>query len=242
MKSRAPIAPIAVVGLGGIFPEAPNLDRFWANIAAGVDAAREVPSDRWVLDAARAYDSEVGRADKVYSTRGCFIEDFHLDMRDLDLDPDVVAALDPLFHLALHAGRQAVEDAGLAKDCRERVGVIIGNIALPIDNSSKMAREILGQTFDEVTGSQITTSPGRTHPLNRYVAGLPGGVIAKALGRGGVTPSTHSCRALEFLETYPPRPSDCRPAGVRNTATAIAVSPWPTSSACRDTQAWNRQR
>ena len=185
MKSRPPIAPIAVVGLGGIFPEAPNLDRFWANIAAGVDAAREVPSDRWVLDAARAYDSEVGRADKVYSTRGCFIEDFHLDMRDLDLDPDVVAALDPLFHLALHAGRQAVEDAGLAKDCRERVGVIIGNIALPIDNSSKMAREILGQTFDEVTGSQITTSPGRTHPLNRYVAGLPGGVIAKALGLGG---------------------------------------------------------
>ncbi len=186
MKSRA---PIAVVGMGGIFPGAANLDRFWANIAAGVDASREVPSGRWVLDPASAYDPEVGRADKVYSTRGCFIEDFHLDKRDLDLDPDVVTALDPLFHLALHAGRQAVEDACLDKDSRERVGVIIGNIALPTESSSNIARKILGQTFDEITGSRIASSSsgasGRTHPLNRYVAGLPGGLMAKALRLGG---------------------------------------------------------
>ena len=183
MSSRA---PIAVVGMGGIFPGAPNLGSFWANIAAGVDASREVPPHRWILDAARAHDSEIGRADKVYSTRGCFIEDFHLDMRDLDLDPEVVARLDPLFHLALHSGRQAVTDAGLSEDSRERVGVIIGNIALPTDSSSKMAREILGPTFDEITGSRIAASEsGRTHPLNRYVAGLPAGVMAKALGLGG---------------------------------------------------------
>ena len=178
--------PIAVVGMGGIFPGAPDLDRFWANIAAGVDASREVPPDRWVLDSARAHDPEVGAADKVYSTRGCFVEDFHLDMRDLDLDPDVVAALDPLFHLALHACRQAVEDAGLGKGSRERVGVVIGNIALPTDSSSNIAREILGRTFDESTGNRMASGElGRTHPLNRYVAGLPAGVMAKALGLGG---------------------------------------------------------
>ena len=183
MKS---LAPIAVVGMGGIFPGAPDLDRFWANIAAGVDASREVPPHRWVLDSARAHDPEIGRADKVYSTRGCFIEDFHLDLRNLDLDPDVVAALDPLFHLALHAGRQAVTDAGLSEDSRERVGVIIGNIALPTDSSSKIAREILGQTFDEIADSRIASGePGHTHPLNRYVAGLPAGVMAKALRLGG---------------------------------------------------------
>ena len=179
-------SPIAVVGMGGIFPGAPDLDRFWANIAAGVDASKEVPPHRWVLDPARAHDSAIGAADKVYSTRGCFIEDFHLDMRNLDLDPDVVAVLDPLFHLALHAGRQAVEDAGLSAASRARVGVIIGNIALPTDSSSKIAREILGQTFDEATGSRISSGqPEPTHPLNRYVTGLPAGVLAKALGLGG---------------------------------------------------------
>ena len=179
-------SPIAVVGMGGIFPGAPDLDRFWANIAAGVDASKEVPPHRWVLDPARAHDSTIGAADKVYSTRGCFIEDFHLDMRNLDLDPDVVAVLDPLFHLALHAGRQAVEDAGLSAASRAGVGVIIGNIALPTDSSSKIAREILGQTFDEATGSRISSGqPEPTHPLNRYVTGLPAGVLAKALGLGG---------------------------------------------------------
>ena len=188
-------SPIAVVGMGGIFPGAPDLDHFWANIAAGVDASREVPPHRWVLHPARAHDPEIGAADKVYSTRGCFIEDFHLDMRNLDLDPDVVAVLDPLFHLALHAGRQAVEDAGLSEASRARVGVIIGNIALPTDSSSKIAREILGQTFDEATGSRTSSglapgqgpgrAPGRAHPLNRYVTGLPAGVMAKALRLGG---------------------------------------------------------
>ena len=49
-------SPIAVVGMGGIFPGAPDLDRFWANIAAGVDASKEVPPHRWVLDPARAHD------------------------------------------------------------------------------------------------------------------------------------------------------------------------------------------
>ena len=180
-------SPIAVVGMGGIFPGAPDLDRFWANIAASVDASREVPPHRWVLHPARAHDPEIGAADKVYSTRGCFIEDFHLDLRNLDLDPDVVAVLDPLFHLALHAGRQAVEDAGLSEASRARVGVIIGNIALPTDSSSKIAREILGQTFDEATGSRTSPglAPGQAHPLNRYVTGLPAGVLAKALGLGG---------------------------------------------------------
>ena len=177
---------IAVVGMGGIFPGAPDLDRFWANIAAGVDASREVPPHRWVLRSAQAHDPEIGAADKVYSTRGCFIDDFQLDMRHLDLDPDVVAVLDPLFHLALHAGRAAVEDAGLSEASRARVGVIIGNIALPTDSSSKIAREILGQTFDEATGSRTSSEqPSRVHPLNRYVTGLPAGVLAKALGLGG---------------------------------------------------------
>ena len=180
-------SPIAVVGMGGIFPGAPDLDRFWDNIAASVDASREVPPHRWVLRTAEAHDPEIGAADKVYSTRGCFIEDFHLDMRNLDLDPDVVAALDPLFHLALHAGRAAVEDAGLSEASRARVGVIIGNIALPTDSSSRIAREILGQTFDEATGSRTSSGqqPGQAHPLNRYVTGLPAGVLAKALGLGG---------------------------------------------------------
>ena len=43
------LSPIAVVGLGGLFPQAPDLDTFQHNIQARFDASRAVPPGRWVL-------------------------------------------------------------------------------------------------------------------------------------------------------------------------------------------------
>jgi acyl transferase domain-containing protein len=47
---------VAIVGIGGIFPGSPDLERFWANIAGAVDATSEVPPGRWPLDPADAFD------------------------------------------------------------------------------------------------------------------------------------------------------------------------------------------
>ncbi|WP_406694715.1 beta-ketoacyl synthase N-terminal-like domain-containing protein [Singulisphaera sp. Ch08] len=177
---------VAIVGIGGIFPQSPDLDRFWANIAAGVDTTREVPRGRWLLDVADAYDPRVGAPDRVYSTRGGFIEGFQLDPDGLDLDPAELGRLDPMFHLALHAGRQAWQSAVTADLDRSRVGVVFGNIVLPTETSSALAREVLGQTIAEQVGAADQTA-NRSEPLNGYVAGLPAGVLAKALGLGGGT-------------------------------------------------------
>ncbi|HEY3893738.1 MAG TPA: nitronate monooxygenase, partial [Pseudonocardiaceae bacterium] len=38
---------VAIVGMAGVFPGAPDLPAFWANVLAGVDAITEVPVDRW---------------------------------------------------------------------------------------------------------------------------------------------------------------------------------------------------
>ena len=46
--SRAPADDaIAIIGMSGQFPQAPDLDTFWRNLAAGHDAISEIPSDRW---------------------------------------------------------------------------------------------------------------------------------------------------------------------------------------------------
>jgi len=45
---------IAIVGVGGIFPQSAHLSQFWANVRDGVDTACEVPAGRWVLPAAEA--------------------------------------------------------------------------------------------------------------------------------------------------------------------------------------------
>ena len=183
-----PAARVVIVGIGGIFPGAPDLKRFWANIAGALDATREVPPGRWAIDPKEAFDPRVGQPDRVYSTRAGFVEDFRLDPEGLDLEPGLLDRLDPMFQLALHAGRQAWRDAVTEGLDRRRVGVVMGNLVLPTEGAAALARAYLGQSFDEqVEGPDAPQAAKEeaTEPLNRYVAGLPAGLLAQALGLGG---------------------------------------------------------
>src|SRR6185369_14514198 len=65
---------VAIVGIGGIFPDAPDLAAFWDNIRNCRTAFREVPDGRWMVPADSVFDPEPGKADCVYSRRGCFID------------------------------------------------------------------------------------------------------------------------------------------------------------------------
>ncbi len=178
--------PIAIVGMGGIFPGASTLGQFWNNIVNGIDAAKEVPAGRWLLRPEDALDSKPATPDKVYSSRGCFIEGFKLDATGLDLSPEFLAGLDPLFHLILHAGRAAFDDASMMHIERSRIGVILGNIALPTESSSAWGEQIFRPLFEEqLFGENHARISPVINPINRYVAGLPAGVLAKALGLGG---------------------------------------------------------
>ncbi len=175
---------VAIVGIGVIASQCHTPDQFWSLIRAGIDTSRPVPPDRWVLPPEIALNEHPGVADRVYSNRGYFVDPFTLDTTGLALDSAVLAGLDPVFHLVLHAGRQAFDDAVTAPLRRERIGVILGNIVLPTETASRLAEDILGRTFAE----QLLRRPGsvsRTDPRNRYVAGLPAGVLAHAFGLGG---------------------------------------------------------
>ena len=234
--------PIAIVGLGGIFPGSPTLEAFWENLRTARDTAREVPEGRWSLRPEEVLDPRGPMPDKVYTTRACFIEGFALDAAGLDLPPDLLGSLDPMFHLLLHAGRQAWREARTEAVDRQRVGVIIGNIALPTESVSAFAEEVLLPAFEaklfaerteagsgaepgsagfqtcrvadfevgggasssgaskvpatagletcdtaglEACGTGARRKAGPAFGLNRYVAGLPAGVLARALGLGG---------------------------------------------------------
>ncbi|HEX4047251.1 MAG TPA: polyketide synthase, partial [Elusimicrobiota bacterium] len=138
---------------------------------------------------------EKGAADKVYSLKACFVEGFEFDPSDLALDRGWALSLDPAFHFALHAARAALLDAKLPAAARERAGVVIGQLALPTDGASAWARELLRPGFERaalgLTPSPaalgLTPSPASAsgNPADRCVAGLPGGVLAKAFGFGG---------------------------------------------------------
>jgi len=177
---------VAIVGIGGIFPDAPDLTAFWNNIRSAKSATREVPEGRWQLSADAAFDPEPGKADHVYSRRGCFIDAIPeaAELSGLRLEPAYLKGLDPLYHLLLHAGTRAF-DSGVTKPLdRSRIGVIIGNLALPSEKSAELSRSYLGRSFEEMLlGHANQVAP--VDPLNRYVAGLPAGLLAAALGLGG---------------------------------------------------------
>ena len=186
MNGAPTSSPIAVVGLGGLFPQAPDLDTFQRNIQAGVDASREVPPGRWVLDPQDAYESTLA-VDKVYSKRACFVEDFTLDAAGLNLDADILRRLDPLYEMVLHVGRQAFDDASTGTLDRRRVGVTLAAIALPTDGASAITREVLGRAFEDTllgtAGAQ--SAAALSAPLNARVTARPASLLAQALGLGG---------------------------------------------------------
>lgn len=179
-------ASVAIVGIGGIFPDAPDLTAFWNNIQACRSSFREIPAGRWMVPAGRLFDPEVGKPDSVYSRSGCFVEllPSAATLPDLAVDAALLAGLDPLFHLLIHAGKRAFDDGVNAPLDLSRVGVIVGNLALPSETSTLLTRNWLGRTFEEqLTGK--ASSPIPTSPFNRYPTGLPAGILAQALGLGG---------------------------------------------------------
>lgn len=179
---------VAIVGIGGIFPDAPDVARFWDNIRLARSASRVVPEGRWRLGVETAYHPEVGRVDHVYSPYGCFIEEIPsaAGLNGLAAGFHLPDGLDPLFHLLIHAGKRAFDDGVTEPLDRSRIGVIIGNLALPSETSALLSRQWLGRSFEEKLLGHASPGPA-VNPINRYVAGLPAGMLAQALGLGGTS-------------------------------------------------------
>lgn len=178
---------IAIVGLGGIFPGASSLADFWNIIATGRDTSRSVPQGRWRLNPADILHPTPGTPDRVYTDRACFIEDFSLNPAGLNLDPELLASLDPSAQLLLAAGRDAFATAKTASLDKSRVGIVVGHIALPTESASRLCEEILSPLLERETFGSSRAPGLQTHPLNRYVVGMPAGLLAQALGLGGGT-------------------------------------------------------
>jgi acyl transferase domain-containing protein/3-hydroxymyristoyl/3-hydroxydecanoyl-(acyl carrier protein) dehydratase len=175
---------VAIVGAGGVFPSAPTPQHLWGNVLRAADVSREVPPGRWLLPPEVVFDPVVGRPDCVYSCRGYFLDPFTLDLAGIDLPSELLSELDPAFHLALHAGRQAFQAAVTRTLDRRRVGVVLGHIALPTEKASALARRYLGRTFCEKAGLPADAEAA-PHPLNRHVPALAAALLTQALGLGG---------------------------------------------------------
>jgi PfaB family protein len=180
--------PVAVIGISGIFPEAANPKIFWKNIIERVYAGREIPDERWIVEPDSIFSSEY-TPDKAISKKACLITDFQFDPAGIDLDPELLKNLDPLYHLVLQSGRELL--SGMKTFKRDRTGVILAAIALPTDATSLITRKILGKSFENKLFGDIAAdtldSISAHEAVNAGVTSLPGAILAEAFGLGGGT-------------------------------------------------------
>jgi hypothetical protein len=75
--SSRPRPPIAIVGASALFPGSIDETGFWHDILAGRDLIREVPQTHWLRE--DYFDADPAAPDKVYATRGAFLETVPFD-------------------------------------------------------------------------------------------------------------------------------------------------------------------
>ena len=120
---------IAIVGLGAVLPDAPNVPAFWDNVKSSRYSITDVMPDRW--DPALYYDADPTAPDKSYSKIGGWVRDYAWEPMKwhLAVPPRVVDAMDIAQKWAIACTRQALEDYGYPKRPLDtnRTAVILGN-------------------------------------------------------------------------------------------------------------------
>ncbi len=125
--------PLAIVGIGCLFPKADNPQEYWTNIREGVDAITDIPESHW--NPSDYFDENKTTPDMTYAKRGGFINAQDFNPLLYGLSPNNIEATDTTQLLGMVATRQALIDANYstAKDAgdgrefdRDRTSVIMG--------------------------------------------------------------------------------------------------------------------
>ncbi len=122
-------SPLAIVGIGCLFPKAGGPGAYWANVKHGVDAITDVPTGtHWNPD--DYFDADPKKPDMTYARRGGFLDVVDFNPLEFGLPPKDIEATDTSQLLGLVAAKQALTDAKIdtaAKHVdRSRISVILG--------------------------------------------------------------------------------------------------------------------
>ncbi len=126
-KSDKPV-PIAIVGMGCLFPKANSTDAYWANITNKVDGISDVPETHWRPE--DYYNKDPEKRDHTYAKRGGFISKVDFNPMEYGISPRDIDSIDTTQLLGMVVAKQALDDAGYGNEKREfdrkNTSVILG--------------------------------------------------------------------------------------------------------------------
>ena len=124
---------IAIIGMGGRYPGAPDLDQFWENLKAGRHDFTPIPEHRWPHE--KIYFPERSVAGKSTIQTGGFLEDIDkFDPRYFGISQSDAECISPEVRLLLECAVETFENAGygretLADHMQGDVGVLVGTMS-----------------------------------------------------------------------------------------------------------------
>ncbi len=172
--------PIAIVGRGCILPGAASPAELWELVHSGRSAVSNAEREDWNTEPSRFLtDPDKPTPDKAWTLRGGFVRGFDraFDPNGFALDPNEILATDKQIRWLLHAGRQALVEAGYAPTrTPKRSGLVIGNLSYPTDGHTAYAQSVWLNRQEGSTNQVVPRS------RDRFSSGLPASIAARALG------------------------------------------------------------
>ncbi|WP_369657912.1 beta-ketoacyl synthase N-terminal-like domain-containing protein [Streptomyces sp. RPA4-2] len=178
---------IAVVGMACMFPGAPDLATFWANVLAGEDSVTEVPATRWDAGLYHSPDGS-GTGERTPSRWGGFLPEIPFEPLRYGIPPASLPAIEPVQLLALEAARRALEDAGYGSRPfdRARASVVFGAEAGSDLSNAMTLRSVLPSYLGAVPPALDAQLPRLTEDsFPGILANVIAGRIANRLDLGG---------------------------------------------------------
>ncbi len=127
--------PIAIVGIGSLFPEAKTVGEFWDNIVSRknciIEIVDEDPRFEGYWNPKDFFDPDPSAPDKTYSKVGAFIPEVEFDSIEFGIPPINLESISTTQLMAMLVAKQALADAGYTRDqsmasIRDKTGVILG--------------------------------------------------------------------------------------------------------------------
>ena len=109
VNNKPEMPPIAIIGLGALFPGRPGKVGLWRDVFEGADNIDDVPPTSWLIE--DYYDPDPNAPDKTYAKRGGFISPVAFDPMEFGIPPTAIPATDTVQLLALIVAKQVLNEA-----------------------------------------------------------------------------------------------------------------------------------
>ena len=191
--------PIAIVGIACRFPGGSHdPEAFWRFLREGQDAVREIPADRWDIEA--YYDPNPGTAGKMYTRSGAFLDRVDLfDPQFFGIAPREAIGMDPQQRLLLEVTWEALERSGLYPDklSGSRTGVFVGLCTSDYAGLQLRSLDVTKLDAYHASGIAHSIASGRLS----YVLGLQGPCVTLDTACSSSLVAVHlACQSLRGRE------------------------------------------